>query len=175
VYVLVEGEVRTSVSTEEGSEHTTLLYGAPAMFGDRDLLANLAAEETATALTACQLLLFDRAALIEAYAAEGWMLTADLACRYAATVAWERLSQAPLAARLAVLLRDCEALPSQAYLAEALGAAPKSIGRALVTLREQAILSESSAAFAIDCERLGALGIAGTDRAFHRFRESPNG
>src|SRR5688572_3814922 len=53
VYVLLEGIVRTFVSFGEDApeERTTLLLRAPAIFGDRDVLASGVAQESAEALT----------------------------------------------------------------------------------------------------------------------------
>jgi CRP-like cAMP-binding protein len=169
IYVLLEGEVRTSVCPEGGADHTTLLYGAPALLGDRDLLANVAAQESAMALTPSRLVLFPRAALREAQAEIGPALLEDLARRYTRTLVWARLSQAPLQARLGMLLRDCLAiraeLPAPAYLAEALAASPKSISRAMMQLRELSILSDDAIG------DLGTLGVTPGDCAFHRFEE----
>src|SRR5688572_22112201 len=68
IYLLIEGEMRMFVARpDDGDERTTLLLRAPAIFGDRDLLAEGPARESAAALTPARLAIFEHERFFEAW------------------------------------------------------------------------------------------------------------
>jgi CRP-like cAMP-binding protein len=180
VYLLVEGVVITSVSfgEDEESERTTSILRAPAIFGDRDILADVSARESAEAYSAASLLLWDRAALLAQWETDPELrarLGRDLAARYAKSCALASIFIAPLAHRIAAILRDeaeagvKEAAPVE-RIAKITRAAPKSVLRALAALREQQAIGESG--LTLDESKLAQLGVTRTPIS-HTLRSAP--
>src|SRR5687768_834363 len=109
IYLLVEGEMRMFVARpDDGDERTTLLLRAPAIFGDRDVLAEGPARESAAALTPARLVIFERALFFEAWNDRSFAdrVARDLAARSALTATFAALGLSPLLHRVAVMLRD---------------------------------------------------------------------
>jgi CRP-like cAMP-binding protein len=141
VYLLIAGEVSLSVSVEEQdvAERTTALLRAPALLGDRDLIAQAPALEGARCLTAARLLVFPEAAFWAEWnsdAALARALSEDLARRMASSLLLRRLDAFALPRKLAALVSALNlasgALPDHGYLAAITNATPKSVGRALL-------------------------------------------
>jgi CRP/FNR family cyclic AMP-dependent transcriptional regulator len=144
VYLLVSGEVRLAVVGKGEGERTTLLCRAPALVGDRDLLADTPAREAGLCLTACELYLFGRAQLFAELKHDplrAW-LHRDLAVRYVRSLELQRLSAHTLTYRVAAFLRDAAerqvAAPGTRYLCSVLGATDKAVLRSLSSLRSGA-------------------------------------
>lgn len=139
VYFLVSGVARAYVG-EGQSSRTTLLIKAPALLGDRDVLAGCNARDTVRLVTKSKLITWSR----EEFMAE-WMrspelramVTDDLARRYATTIRWIELDSLHLTDRLSTLLAVLGGpQPSIDELASMLGLSRRSIFRALAELRE---------------------------------------
>jgi CRP-like cAMP-binding protein len=168
-YVLVEGEMRMFVSGSDDDQRSTLLLRAPAIFGDRDLLARCAARESAAAVTPARLVIFDRAAFFEAWGEREFAdrIARDLAERSALTAVTASLGLAPLVHRVAVMLRDRTGpLPAPELLAEIACTAPKSIARALGELKKAGALIEDR----LDEEVLASLDVPDIPTLFHSLR-----
>jgi len=142
IYLLIEGRVRTLVSQGQGDgTHTTALLRAPALFGDRDLLLEREAAETAVCLSASRLYAWESGHFLERWRAEPELqrwLSRDLAARYAASLELTALQLSSLAALVRALWADAEAngepRPSAGELALVTGAAHKSVQRAISSL-----------------------------------------
>lgn len=140
VYILTSGYARAYVG-EGGASRTTLLVRAPAILGDRDVLAGCSARDTVRLVTAARLMTISREEFLREWERStelrGW-LTDDLARRYATTIRWIELDSLSLVERLQRLLRVLETpAPSIDVLASMLGLSRRSIFRALAELRER--------------------------------------
>jgi CRP-like cAMP-binding protein len=140
VYLLVSGEVAMNVSVEgdEVKSQTTCLFRAPALMGDRDLLAQVPAIEGARCLTAARLLVFPADVFMAQWNSDTELVRAlseDLSRRSAASVLMLNLEALTLPRKLSVLMAALGAGPGQtpdpSYLAAIINATPKSIVRAL--------------------------------------------
>lgn len=140
VYVLTSGYARAYVG-EGTTSRTTLLVRAPAILGDRDVLANCTARDTVRLVTPSRLMTISREEFIREWEGSSQLrswLTDDLARRYATTIRWIELDSLNLVERLSRLLRVLETpAPSIDVLASMLGLSRRSIFRALAELRER--------------------------------------
>ena len=125
---------------EDDTQRTTLLLRAPAIFGDRDLLADCPARESAAALTPSRLLIFDREAFFAAWREPAFAdrIARDLAARSAMTAVLASLGLSPLPHRIALMMRG-NAGASVEYLAEIACTTQKSVARALTELKKDPI------------------------------------
>jgi CRP-like cAMP-binding protein len=148
VYLLVSGFARGYVG-EGQSSRTTLLIKAPALLGDRDVLAGCNARDTVRLVSKSKLITWSR----EDFIAE-WthspelraLVTDDMARRYATTIRWIELDSLQLTDRLSTLLNVLGGpQPSIDELAAMLGLSRRSIFRALAELRERsAVISDDA-------------------------------
>ncbi|MEZ0310351.1 MAG: Crp/Fnr family transcriptional regulator [Myxococcota bacterium] len=140
VYILASGYARAYVG-EGSASRTTLLVRAPAILGDRDVLANCSARDTVRLVTPSRLMTLSREEFIREWEGSSELrnwLTDDLARRYATTIRWIELDSMSLVERLSRLLRVLETpTPSIDILASMLGLSRRSIFRALAELRER--------------------------------------
>jgi CRP-like cAMP-binding protein len=165
VYLLIEGEVRTFAGTDD-AERTTSLLRAPALFGDRDAIAGVDAQDGASALLPSRLLVFDRADLDALVAADAAFVLRDLAERGARAAALASLAMLPIADRVLRIASDAAAIPDLDYLADIAGATPKSISRAVAELRKTGHLLEGEP---LRCARPAEVA----DSVFHSIRGAP--
>lgn len=182
VYVLASGYARAYVG-EGGASRTTLLVRAPAILGDRDVLANCSARDTVRLVTPARLMTISREEFIREWEGStelrGW-LTDDLARRYATTIRWIELDSLSLVERLSRLLRVLETpAPSIDVLASMLGLSRRSIFRALAELRERgnedAALNENAEEESKLIHSLATERQLGTDIAIESLEESDSG
>jgi CRP-like cAMP-binding protein len=174
IYLLVAGELRTSVSpaSTDQEERTTLLLRAPALVGDRDTLESKIALETARCTTPSLLVSFADSAFLESWADDARLrelIGRDLIARYARTLIMAELEQTPLWSRIGAILEDLQRrgdarTNDPGYLALLTGRPHKSIVRALATLRESNAQSEEGT---IDSDRLRTLGVPRVEPLFH--------
>lgn len=140
VYILASGYARAYVG-EGSASRTTLLVRAPAILGDRDVLANCSARDTVRLVTPARLMTISREEFVQEWEGSAQLrswLTDDLARRYATTIRWIELDSLSLVERLSRLLRVLETpAPSIDVLASMLGLSRRSIFRALAELRER--------------------------------------
>lgn len=136
VYLLIRGEARCSVDGRFGGR-TTLLLRAPALVGDRDVLARADARENIDLLTPSQVLVWTRDEFLAEWdqdeSLRAWLFR-DIAARYAASLAFAELAAAPAEARVHAVvatLRD-ESI-DVSYLSRACGVAEKTASRALAS------------------------------------------
>ncbi len=140
VYILTSGYARAYVG-EGSASRTTLLVRAPAILGDRDVLANCTARDTVRLVTPARLMTVSREDFVQEWESStelrNW-LTDDLARRYATTIRWIELDSLSLVERLSRLLKVLETpAPSIDVLASMLGLSRRSIFRALAEIRER--------------------------------------
>lgn len=147
-YLLTSGTVRLFVG-EGVSAKTTLLLGAPALFGDRDILAACAvSQESARSVSKANLLCYDRAEVLDAFESASdvravWVQ--DLLARYARSIRHIGYLAQPIEKRVLWLLYEEQRagrteLPNYESLALMADSAVKSIGRAVRALVDGASL-----------------------------------
>jgi hypothetical protein len=180
VYLLSAGTVRLFVG-EGTNARTTLLLEAPALFGDRDVLAGCAvSQEAARSVSKASLLCYERAHLEAAFTDPeiGPWLSADLVRRYARTVRFGGFLSQPLEQRILWLLYERQAigahdLPAYEHLASMADSSVKSIGRAIRTLQDDHSMTiDDARRFVVAPETLNELASSELVGLVHRLGQS---
>ncbi|MEL6548365.1 MAG: cyclic nucleotide-binding domain-containing protein [Myxococcota bacterium] len=140
VYLLLSGEARCSVDGRFGGR-TTLLLRAPALVGDRDILAHTHARENVDLLTASELVLWPREQFVEEWTQDERLRTwlfQDITTRYANSLAFAELAAAPAEARVHAVIATLNNKTIELdYLARACGVAEKTASRALSSFTQE--------------------------------------
>jgi CRP-like cAMP-binding protein len=141
VYLLTRGWVQLFVGDGK-QRQTSLFLRAPALFGDRDVIAGCAiTHESARSVSSANLLCFSRESLEEAYAADRDFADAlhrDLVVRYARSLTFSSFRAMNLENRVLWILWELGSttLPTYETLALLTDASQKSVGRAVKALQD---------------------------------------
>ncbi|MBI5508979.1 MAG: Crp/Fnr family transcriptional regulator [Deltaproteobacteria bacterium] len=178
VYLLVDGMVRLYVG-EAKKARTSLFLRAPALFGDRDLVAGCTvSQESAQSVAQARLLSWPAATLAALLGSAGPardLVLCDLVRRYARSSRFSDYLALPLAARLTWLLLELAAggdrlLPRYEILARLADSSAKSVGRAIGALQQAGTLRlENDRRFALAAAAKDELGVGELLGLFHRL------
>ncbi|MEO1480929.1 MAG: cyclic nucleotide-binding domain-containing protein [Myxococcota bacterium] len=141
VYLLLSGEARCYVDGEHGAQ-TTLLVRAPAVLGDRDVLAGTESTESIDLLSPSRLLLWSHDEFLREWAGNDslrhWLFR-DVAGRYAASLRFAALATAPAKTRVQAVAASLrlDRIDTE-FLAQACGVAEKTAARALASMDKDA-------------------------------------
>jgi CRP-like cAMP-binding protein len=150
VYLLLEGSaVGLSVRDDNPvSEQATILLTAPALLGDREMIAGIPLQETVGCLSNCRILCWSREAFLERWAGSAMkmLLAKDLAARFASAMQLATIQRLKVPRKVHLVLDALQGAnrpivePTPELLATIVGANRKTVQRALRTLERQGSL-----------------------------------
>ncbi len=194
VFCLIEGGVRIFHRAPEGEsgEIVVKLFGAPAFFGEMEVLLGFSWLETVETVLPSEVVRISGAAFVAALRTDGplaFALARDLALRLCIATEHARvLAFTPLEARIASLMLDhvrlfgvpdaptggilVDVKISQETLARSLAASRKSVNQTFGAWKEQGLLAKRKGRYVVlDLPGLEALALEAKYGLSHRLRE----
>jgi len=174
VYFLVDGDAKGCLG-EGDVLVTTSLLRAPAVFGDRDVLAGCPARETVQFVTSGRVVWWERQRFLDAWRHDAELrelLAVDLARRHVASLQLEALRRLPSEARVAHLFHTFQRSSATADKDEIMGASGlsrRAFARCLTALRRAKILSGKGSDLRVDLTSLATSDMV-FEAIFHSLR-----